>query len=116
MQTRNDQLRDKAQQFHNDHPAIWDLFCALTFDRIDKGFSHYSCRAIFHAIRWQTNKPVYERGEEFKINDHITPFYSRRFMRLFPKHDGFFRTRKQVSKNVPACGLEELKPSYFDGI
>ena len=35
-------------------------------------------------------------------------------MKSFPKHDGFFRTRKQTSLEQKATNLPELRPSDFD--
>ena len=27
---------------------------------------------------------------QFKINNNYAPYYSRRFMKMYPQHDGFF--------------------------
>jgi len=108
--TRLDQLRDQVTKFHNEHPEVWDLFVRFTREKIDRGFKHYSARGIFHRIRWETDKPTYEEGLEFKLNDHHSPFYARRFHKVYPQYDGFFHTREQISARNDATNLPELSP------
>lgn len=112
-ETRHEQLRQEATAFHRKHPEVWEMFVRLTTSRIARGFEHYSARAIFHQIRWEKEQPTYEAGEEFKLNDHHTPFYARRFMRLYPHHEGFFRTRIQKSHDVEASNRPPLGPGDF---
>ena len=111
--SRHDDMKDDVRAFHAAHPEIWQLFCRLTHERIGLGFKHYSPDAIFHRIRWDMKQPSYEKGKEFKLNDHHTQFYSRRFMRMFPEHEGFFRTRKRPSEDQPATGRDPLTPEDF---
>lgn len=91
------------------------MFVRFTRDRIGRGFDHYSSDAIFHRIRWESSKPSYKEGEEFKLNDHHTAFYARRFMRMYPQHAGFFRTREQTSRYEDASNRPALGPEDFDG-
>jgi hypothetical protein len=114
MKTRNDELKEAVTRFHKEHPEVWDLFCRFTFMKINAGFKHYSARGIFHRIRWETDLPAYDKGNEFKLNDHHSPFYARRFMATYPEHEGFFRTREQISMQVSAVNMPELTPSYFE--
>jgi len=113
METRLDQLREKAVEFNSEHPIVWELFCKFTFQRIYKGFENYSARGIFHRIRWETEQAV-TADDDFKLNDHLSPFYARRFMKMYPEHDGFFRTRRQISEDEAPVGLPELLPAYFE--
>jgi len=112
--TRYDQLRDECRRFHAKHPDIWDLFEQFTRQKIRQGFKNYSARGVFHRIRWETEKPKYKQGEEFKLNDHHSPFYARRFMRMYPDCAGFFRTRVQLSKATSPTSLPPLGPADFD--
>jgi len=107
---RKDEMREKCAEFHTAHPIVWRLFEEYALERISKGFKHYSADAIFHRIRWETNRPEYELGEEFKIGNNHVSFYARAFMSMHPEHDGFFRTRKQISEDKPATGLDEIRP------
>ena len=111
--TRREQLRRAAATFHGEHPEVWTLFCIYTRDRIARGFEHYGAPAIFERIRWESAKPTYAKGEAFKLNNNHIPFYARRFMRVYPEHEGFFRTRHQISRDVPASTLPELGPRDY---
>ncbi len=106
-------MRRQCIDFHEDNPRVWELFKKFTFDRVRKGFHNYSARSIFHRIRWETDIPEYEQGEEFKLNDHHSPFYARRFMRMYPEHAGFFRTRIQKSQAKPATNRPEIRPEVL---
>lgn len=112
-ENRLEEMREQVSSFHNKHPEVWNLFVRFTMEKISCGFKHYSARGIFHRIRWETEEPSYQAGKEFKLNDHYSPFYARRFHRIYPQHDGFFRTRKQISKEQLPSTLPELKPQYY---
>ena len=113
VNTELDQMRDQVTLFHEEHPEIWGHFVRFTFEKIEQGFAHYSARGIFHRIRWETDKPDYEKGLEFKLNDHHSPFYARRFHKVFPQHDGFFHTREQISARNDATDLPQLTPADY---
>ena len=110
---RHDQMRAAVQRFHEAHPEVWHLFCRFTLERIRLGFKQYSADAIFHRIRWETAKPTYTRGEEFKLNNNHVAFYSRRFAKTHPQHADFFNTRKQTSAAAPPAPAHELGPGDF---
>jgi hypothetical protein len=55
----------------------------------------------------------YDDGS-FKLNNNYHAFYARSFMEIYPEHDGFFRTRRQISEEQPPVGMPELTPEYFD--
>jgi hypothetical protein len=114
MPTRLEEMRERCLAFHTEHPEVWTLFEQFTLDRIAKGFKRYSSDAIFHRIRWELSRPTYEKGKEFKLNDHYTTFYGRRFMRKYPQHEGYFRTRHQPSAARSATGLPEPGPQQVE--
>lgn len=110
--TRNDQLRLECQKFHEAHPEVWDAFVELTFTAIRRGHKTYGARTIWEVMRW--NCGVGSDGEaKFKLNDHYPPFYARRFHRMYPEHNGFFRLREQKSGQAPAVNLAPLGPADF---
>ena len=112
MDDRHEEIRQQVIEFTKDNPDVWRLFCGFTFDRINKGFKNYSANAIFERIRWE--KDIGGDGvTSFKLNNNYRAFYARAFMRKYPQHDGFFRTREQVSKELPPVNLPELMPSHF---
>lgn len=111
---RLEEMREQVVAYHKQHPEVWDLFVQFTTDKIEQGFTNYSARGIFHRIRWETDKPDYHEGYEFKLNDHHSPFYARRFMKMYPQHEGFFRTRHQTSEDKDATYMPELGPQDYE--
>tara|TARA_R110000823_G_scaffold73246_2_gene168824 strand:- start:505 stop:849 length:345 start_codon:yes stop_codon:yes gene_type:complete len=105
MLTRLDELRHQAEKFHMEHPEVWDMFEEFTFDRIHNGYRNYSVYTVMERIRWDLGNIGGDGTSEFKINNNIHPFYARRFMKMYPEHDGFFRIRLQKSANRPANGF-----------
>ena len=110
--SRRDEIAQQCTAFHQQHPEVWDLFVRFTTEMIDKGFSHYSCKAIFERIRWEKDAGG-DGIELFKLNNNYTAFYGRRFMKAYPEHEGFFRTREQTSESESATGLPELSPANY---
>ena len=108
---RHDEMLAQVKEFHVKNPKVWTLFSTFTFEMIDRGFKHYSVNGIFERIRWETDQAPTNGGKSFKIGNNFRPFYSRAFMRKNPEHDGFFRTRKQKSKECPALGFAEIGPN-----
>ena len=109
---RRDEMAEQCTAFHRQHPEVWDLFVQFTTEMIDKGFQNYSVNAIFERIRWEKDAGG-DGIELFKLNNNYTAFYGRRFMRMYPEHQGFFRTREQTSGDESATGLPELTPAAY---
>ena len=119
MKTRQEEMKEQVQAFHEENPIVWEWFKKFTFEVIHRGFNNYSVNAIFERIRWEQDITRLPKGYvipsyKFKLNNNYRAFYSRKFMKSFPKHDGFFRTRKQTSLEKKATNLPELRPSDFD--
>ena len=107
--TREDELREQVNSYHRQHPEVWDLFCAFTREVIRAGHKNYSAKAIFERIRWERDIGG-KTGDAFKLNNNYRAFYARRFMKKYPLHDGFFRTRKQTSETREATYMPEITP------
>ncbi len=110
---RASQIEAAARVFHKEHPEVWHLFTDYTFERIRKGFRHYSAKSVFERIRWETDSPSYDKRFEFKVNNNFTCVYARWFMEVFPEHEGFFRTRKRWSQFAPPAKGHELGPQDY---
>ena len=112
IDSRHEEMRQSAIKFHQENPEVWRLFVQFTNQMIRRSFKNYSVYAIMERIRWE-----FDAGGDgvsvFKINNNHRPFYARAFMRMYPEHDGFFRTREQTSKYSPATNLPELTPDHY---
>ncbi len=103
FKTRQDEMEEQALQYHTNNPEVWDKYQGFAFDRIRRGYKHFSSSAIIQRIRWDTG--VGRKGEgDFKIPNAHAAHYARWFMNKYPEHDGFFRTCLQKSRTIPANG------------
>lgn len=107
-------MRQQCIRYHKAHPKVWTLFCQFTFELIERGFKNYGAKAVMERIRWETDQANVKGMSEFKIGNNYTAFYARRFMKKNSEHDGFFRLRKQTSKNKQPINRPELGPKDFD--
>ena len=79
-----------CETYDLEHPAIWQEFEKVALRQIDKGYSHLGAKAIFEFIRFNTPSIA-----EFpKLNNNMTAYYARKFIKLHPEHEGYFETRK----------------------
>ena len=122
MKTRQEEMAEQCQAFHDEHPEVWRLFVKFTNNVIEAGFKNYSANAIFERIRWEvdvTRAPLRryvaeQNRQPFKLNNNYRAFYARRFHKMYPRYDGFFRTREQTSKKETANNLPELTRDYYE--
>lgn len=112
--SRWEEMRAEAIAFHVAHPEVWRLMVRFSFELIGRGFKKAGIGLVMERIRWETATPDVDIETQFKINNNHHAFYSRAFMRKYPEHDGFFRTRRQKSHDQPATGLPPLGPKDFD--
>ena len=113
MKSRKDEMREQCVKFHRANPIVWQYFVRFTKMMIAKGFKNYSVNAVFERIRWEIDAGG-DGVSAFKLNNNYRAFYARAFMKQYPEHDGFFRTRIQTTEEKPATDLPELTPEYFD--
>lgn len=83
---------EKWLKFHQDNPAVWKAFEALTFKMISAGRKTYSAGTIIGVVRFRIDETTTD--DEFKINNHHIAWYARLFMEVHPQHEGFFKIRK----------------------
>lgn len=110
--SRKDEMREQCQSFHRSHPEVWDLFVLYSRQMIDKGYRQYSAQSVFERIRWEKDAGG-DGVDTFKLNNNYVAFYARRFMTMYPQHEGFFRTREQKSKDEFATHQNELTPRDY---
>jgi len=111
--TRLDEMRQQVSAFHASHPEVWGLFVRFTNELIDRGFNNYSVNAIFERIRWECDSVGGDGKSTFKLNNNYRAFYARRFMRMYPQREGFFRTRRQTSQEDYPTQMSPLTPRDY---
>ena len=108
MKTREEEMNEQAEAFHQRYPRVSILFFKFTKEIIDRGYQNYSSKAIFERIRWETDTPDVDGKSTFKLSNNHTTWYARKFMETFPQYKGFFRTRPRKS----AAQLANNKGEY----
>ena len=108
-ESRCEEMRQAAGRFHAAHPNVWRLFERFALEKLELGYAHYGAKAIMERVRWETDAGA--KSPQLKISNNHTTFYARRFMRLHPRHAGFFHTHAQKSAHRRATGRPEpLRP------
>ena len=113
MDSRHEEMKAQVNDFHQQHPEVWRLFCGFAFEMIHRGYLHYSVNAVFERIRWEIDAGG-DGTDAFKLNNNYRAFYARRFRNLYPEHAEFFRIRIQTSKDKSATNLPELRPKHYE--
>jgi hypothetical protein len=85
-------------KYHEDNPALYELFKKFTFEAIWSGYRNFGAQMIIEKIRWETG--VVARNSEFKISNDAAAFYARLFMVDFPQYVGYFRTRPSSADSI----------------
>lgn len=103
--TRADQIVDRFCTFHRANRHIWVLFCRFADQARRMGRKHYSARAIFHRIRWETSmQSVTDEGVE--LSNDYSPYYARMYMAIRLGSEDFFKLKKLPSQDKPAYGTD----------
>lgn len=96
----------EVRAFHAAHPEVWELFERFALEAA-RSRSHFGVGAVWERMRWETAvNPRYADHGEYKLNNNFRAFYARRFMRLHPEHEGFFRTRVQKGHEAGSTGVQ----------
>lgn len=72
------------------NPEVWDMFEKFALQATKKT-KRIASRFITDRIRWESM--VKTKGK-YKVHDHASKFYAKKFINKYPEHSGFFTTRK----------------------
>jgi len=112
-------LWEKFEEWHDANPHVWGLFVRFAMEAIAVGRPKFSARDIVHRIRWHTNVEL-RSVDEFKINDHWSPYYARLFVRVYPEYNWLFElreaeedptTEERLTRKVPKIVMKDGLPT-----
>lgn len=69
--------REAADEWMREHPVAMDLFRRFAQQLVTRG-NRFGFRLIAERVRWEYAIDAGLEGEEFKLNDHFTPYIARR--------------------------------------
>jgi hypothetical protein len=77
------------REYFINNPEVWDLFVKYSFEAAESRRQRFGVRAISERIRWFCTVET-TSNDNFKLNDHHTPYYARLLMWVYPELDGLF--------------------------
>ena len=94
----NKKQREKFYRWYPKNMHIINKFHQVTHLLKEKGKrDHYSARAIFEHIRWNTL--FSDSDEEYKIQDNVCSSIVRVVVHMFPEFQGMFTMKKNKLSN-----------------
>lgn len=93
-------LFDKAQtsrfeKYNAEHPDAYRMFCRYAHEAIRAGAGKLGAKMVAERVRWQSR--IMTGMDGYRINNNMTAFFARKFMRDYPAHAGIFATRVSVA-------------------
>jgi hypothetical protein len=85
----------RFEQYHEAHPQIYAAFEQMALGQIALNRRHGSAKQIVEHLRMFTG--IRAEGEQFKLDNSFTAYYSKKFIADHPDHASFFRTRRAGS-------------------
>lgn len=89
---------EKWRAFHARNPQVYELLRAKALYAVRRGHKRLGLRTIWEALRWDLTVQV-DSADDFKLNDHYTPFYARELMAREPELAGVFEVRGDAAAN-----------------
>lgn len=86
---------ERFRRFHEANPHVYAAVVHFARVMRGKGAVRGSIWLIFNRLRWEY--AIQTRGDAFRLNNNLTPFYSRLVMEREADLDGFFETRERKS-------------------
>ncbi len=88
------------ERFHAAHEDVYREIVQRSREVKAVGFQTFGMRRIWEGLRWFYALKSGPTTSEFKLNDHLVPYYARLVMEQEPDLKGFFVTRKLHSEEV----------------
>lgn len=86
--------RDRAFiEFDAENPEIFERLKTMALRLKERGFQHYGLRCLWEALRYDLS--IETTGKQYKLCDHLPPYFARKIMAEVPELDGFFETRER---------------------
>ncbi len=92
---------DEFAEYDAANPQVWRAFDRIAHEMCASGQRRIGAKAIAERLRWDSG--VAGSGE-FKINDHWTAFYVRRFQHVYPRWADRFAVRSSAADVPVAVG------------
>lgn len=88
---KEDTNADKFHRFHEANPAVYWAIVNMAKMMKRRGLTRWSTRDAFATLRYMSI--MIDTGNDYKLCNTHSPFYSRMIMDRVPELDGFFKTK-----------------------
>jgi hypothetical protein len=94
------------EAFHLANPHVYKAIVKIALDLKTRGFQRGSIWLVFNRLRWLY--AIQTVGDDYRLNNNFTGYYSRLVMATIPALDGFFETRLHKGQDPYVPDLETL--------
>jgi hypothetical protein len=84
-------LEERFERFHADNPHVYRLLQDMALQLKRAGHDHWGIRNLWERLRYDLAVKTTDHSP--RLNDNLTPFYSRKLMAEVAELEGFFETR-----------------------
>jgi hypothetical protein len=88
IRNRRELFSDEFVDWIHKNESVWNAFVYEATAIYRRGFKHYSARTILHVLRHHS--AVHERGTQWKLSDHSSPYLARLFDLQYPQMSGMW--------------------------
>ncbi len=100
-----DQIAIKFEEFHKEHPWVYEKLKLLAFELRNAGVKHYGIGGLFEILRYQAS--LTSKDEEgFKLNNNYRALYARMLAKNEPALRDFFSFRLRNARGTQHLALE----------
>ncbi|MCA0270149.1 MAG: hypothetical protein LCH53_13180 [Bacteroidetes bacterium] len=92
VSTPSPTLIERFVAFHRANPHVYDELARLARRAKSHGIRRYSIGGLFEIVRY--DHAVSTRGDAFKLNNNLRPYYARLLMERESDLKGFFACRE----------------------
>lgn len=94
--------------YHRDNSGVYDELVKLAFEVKRSGRKKTSMTLLVNRLRWYFDIEIFRGEQDFKINDHFSPYYARLLMAEYPGLDGLFNTRSSDADDWIELKIREM--------
>lgn len=99
-------LVEQFEAFHNVNPDIYERLVKLARQARAAGRDRVSMSTLFEVLRWDVMILTVRDADDFRLNDHCQPFYTRLIEHREADLRGLFTARESVADRW----IDHLRP------
>lgn len=94
----------KFLEFHTENRSVYSALVEFAFQAKRAGKRKTGMTFLMNRVRWHEEIDT-NRTDDFKINDHLSPYYARLIMAEYEELQGMFELRETIAADDWIIGL-----------